>query len=300
MKFVLLIGCSTYAYIWDVIKFLYIFIKTIMDISIDLIKQFREMTMASVKDCKACLIEANGDIELAKEILKKKWLANAAKKADREMNEWVVKFENRNGRLVWVSVSCETDFVSRGEMFVDLIENLLSELSNLNIEVSNFGELPQDIADKLTTMVNELVGKIGENMKIWALVSKSLWDNTNYIYNHNNGKLSAVVAYKALSANAEDAAKKIALQSAAMNPDYSKLEDVPSDYVEKIKAEFVAEVAASGKPANIIENIVAGKLNKQLSEMVLVEQSYIWDETKKIKDIIKDNIEFISCDRYSI
>ena len=271
-----------------------------MNISIDLIKQFREMTMASVKDCKTCLTEANSDIELAKEILKKKWLANAAKKADREMNEGIVKFENRNGRLVWISVWCETDFVSRWDMFIDLIENLLIELSNMSNDISNFDQLPEDVASKLANMVNELVGKIWENMKIWALVSKSLWDNANYIYNHNNAKLSTVVFYKALSENAENAAKKIALQSAAMNPDYSKLEDVPSDMIEKMKFEFESEVALSGKPANIIENIVIGKMNKQLSDMVLVEQSYIWDETKKLKDIINGNIEFISCDRYTI
>lgn len=271
-----------------------------MEISIDLIKKFRQMTQASVKDCKECLIEANGDLEEAAKLLKKKWLANAAKKADREMSEWIVKFEDRNGRLVGLSLGCETDFVSRNDIFIELIENLLAELSTLTVNVNNFDELPKEVAEKMTTMVNELVGKLWENMKLWTVISRAIPDNKVYIYNHTNNKLSSVVTYKSLSDNSEDAAKKIAMQSAAMNPEFTKTEDVSPEYMEKIKREFTDEMANSGKPANILENIVNGKINKQLSEIVLVEQSYIWDETKKIKDIINWNMGLISCERFVI
>ncbi len=271
-----------------------------MEISIDLIKQFRQMTMASVKDCKECLIEAKGDLEVATELLKKKWLANAAKKADREMSEWIVKFENRNNRLIWLSIGCETDFVSRNDIFLELVEKLLVKLSNVSVDVNKIEDLPKEIAEELTNMVNELVGKLWENMKLSTIISRSTLDNEVYIYNHTNNKLTSVVTYKALSDNATESAKKIAMQTAAMNPEYTKIEDISKDYLDKIKKEFESEVVNTWKPANIIENIISGKLNKHLSDIVLTEQVYIWDDTKKIKDIINWNIELISCERFVI
>lgn len=271
-----------------------------MNISIDLIKQLREMTMASVKDCKACLIEANGDLNLAVELLKKKWISNAAKKADREMNEWIVRFDNREWKLVWLSLWCETDFVSRNDLFLELVHSILRKLSNLNYDVNSINDLDETDLQSMNDSVSELVGKLWENMKLLSVVSRCINDNHIYTYNHSNGKLSSVVTYKPLSENAEDIAKKVAMQSAAMNPEYIKLEDVPTELIQKLKNEAIEELTASWKPANIIENIVAWKVAKQMSEIVLLKQSFIWDETKKIEDLIDGNIEFLACERFTI
>lgn len=145
--------------------------------------------------------------------------------------------------------------------------------------------------------MHETVGKIGENIKLDDAFIRT---ENAFVYTHPGDKIVAVVYYKSLSDNAEEVAKNIALQIAAMNPEYLSMDTVPADKVSQAKEAISAEVAASGKPAEIIEKIVAGRLDKEFSDFVLLEQSAIWDDSKKVKDFAQGNLEIADFQRFAI
>jgi elongation factor Ts len=124
--------------------------------------------------------------------------------------------------------------------------------------------------------------------------------NQAYIYEHPGSKVVGIVIYKSNNPEAANIAKEIALQAVAMNPQYVSLDRIPKDIWSKMENEFREEVIASGKPENIVDNIVRGKLNKYFGEMTLLEQAWIRDDTKKIKSIIPSDFELIDVIRYSI
>ena len=266
-----------------------------MNISVDLVKQLRDMTLASLKDCKDCLVEANGDIEQAKELLKKKWLASAMKKWDRETNEGKVSYLVQDGKIAVLKLGCETDFVANNDLFNDLIQRVLT--SAIGTECVSFDVLDEVKKEELTTMVAEVVGKLGENMKIIELFVKKLPSSDVYVYTHAGSKLIAVVYYNAIVADATESVKKAALQIAAMDPTYLSVDTIPTQEIETMKTEFESEVKASGKPEAVIPNIVAWKLQKRYSETVLLEQGYVGDEAMKIKDIIANNATIVAFER---
>jgi elongation factor Ts len=128
-------------------------------------------------------------------------------------------------------------------------------------------------------MVTEFIGKLGENTKLEDIIVSN---KNAYVYNHPGNKVASIIYYT----GDEDTAKELALQVAAMNPEYLSFESVPQSYRDELLEKFKAEMLDSDKPANIIEQIIAGKLQKYLSDLVLLEQEYIRDNSKKIKDIM--------------
>ncbi len=265
-----------------------------MEINVELVKQLREITMASLKDCKECLVEANWDITLAQELLKKKWIASAGKKWDRETKEGKLWYLVKDGKIAVLRLWCETDFVAKNELFDELIAKVL-EIA-IQYEFVSFSELDASAQETINNTVAEVIGKLGENMKIAELFVKQIPTSQVYAYTHAGSKLLAVVYYNADS-EMNDEVKKVALQIAAMDPAYLSIDSIPADTVATMKAEFEAEVKASGKPEAVVANIVAGKLNKRYSETVLLEQGYIGDESMKIKDIVAGKADLVSFDR---
>lgn len=265
-----------------------------MNISVDLIKELRDMTMASLKDCKECLIEAQWDIEKAKELLKKKWLASAMKKWDRETKEWKFGYKIKWNHIGICKLGSETDFVAKNDLFVSLIQNILDIV--IDQTVVDYDSLDDSKKDKIEAMVWETVGQLGENMKVSQLLVKEIPAENAYVYLHAWDKLIAVVYYSGTVD--EEAIKKVALQIAAMDPEYLDISHIPVEVVEKMKKDYKEEVLASGKPEGVADNIVNGKLNKKYGEIVLLEQWYIGDESKKIKDIIGD-VKIVWYDRMS-
>lgn len=267
-----------------------------MNISVELIKELRDITMASLKDCKESLVEAGGDIEKAKEILKKKGLASAMKKWDRETKEWKFGYKINWNQIGICKLGCETDFVAKNELFTWLIDEVLNIAMEGGNELSNYDSIDADKKEQIDALVWEVVWKLWENMRVVELIVKTIPSEHVYTYLHAWDKLIAVVYYDG-SANDEDI-KKVALQIAAMDPAYLDISNIPSEDVEKMKQEYKEEVIASGKPEAVADNIVNGKLNKKYSEIVLMEQWYIWDESQKIKDIVWD-VKIIWFDRMS-
>lgn len=252
--------------------------------------------MASLKDCKECLIEAQGDLTKAQELLKKKGIASAGKKGDRETKEWKIAYLLKDNSIAVLKLWCETDFVAKNELFDQLMSDIL-QLVITSQPIDSFDELDPILSEKVTTTIAELISKLGENMKVAQLFVKKLPSSDAYVYTHAGSKLIAIVYYNPLADDATDAIKKAALQIAAMDPTYLSIDSIPSNELDTMKQEYESEVRASGKPEAVVANIVTGKLNKKYSEIVLLEQWYVGDETQKIKTIIENKASIISFDR---
>lgn len=269
-----------------------------MSIDINLLKQLRDATFAPMKDCKEALVETSGDLDAAIEFLKKKGAAQVAKKADRETNEGAIKTLVKGNTVYAVKVVCETDFTSGNDLFKALTDDILQAVATHTSDINSVDELPASIKEACDAIIGEFVGKIGENTKLADAYIHTA-DNV-YVYTHPGDKIVAIVDYKPLNDKAETAAKQVALQIAAMNPEYLSVETVDQDKKDMLKEQFVAEVAASGKPADIVEKIVAGKLDKAFAENVLLEQSAIWDDSKKVKEATQGQAEITGFVRIAI
>ena len=273
--------------------YFYLYLLYIMNIDINLIKQLRDATFAPLGDCKNALVEAEGDLEKAQEVLRKKGIAKAWKKAGRETNEGLIKVAHNNWKTYVLKLLCETDFVAKNETFLGLFDKIFDELKGVDGEISSFEELDASLAEKINTLIAEAVGSIWENMKVWGL---HITSENAYAYSHPGDKVVSLIYYTW----DESVAKELALQVAALDPDYLTFDDVPAEEKEKLKAEFTEELKKQGKPENMIENIVKGKINKAFSDVVLLEQEYIRDGSKKVKDIIPAGFEISKFYRFAI
>jgi len=267
-----------------------------MKVDMQILKQLRDSTLASLKDCKEALVEANWDLDKAHDILKKSWAMKAAKKADRETNEWIVKFIEKDGKHVWIKLLCETDFVAKNETFQELVDSLLEELFSVSDNVVNIEKLSSDIAEKLNNMVTDAIVKIGENLR---LADVYVGNDNSYIYNHPWNKVASIVYYQ-WEWNFDDLAKEIALQVAAMSPTYLTIDEVPHEEKNSVIAWEREKLLESWKPENMVDQILEWKIKKALSDVVLLEQEYIRDPSKKIKDIMPWDFVLKSYIRWSI
>lgn len=259
-----------------------------------LLKQLRDATKAPFKDCKEALEQAWWDMDRAMEILKEKWAHTASKKAWRETNEWIVYVSKISWKTVWVKLWCETDFVAKSDEFYSLASDLVNLFAENWEEYSSIENVDSSfLEEQVNTKITEYVWKIWENIKLLDVFV----DNEDcFVYTHPWNKVVAVV----YADGDEDVSKEIALQIAAMSPDYKSIEDVPSEEVDKLKNKFREDLKDSWKPEDVVEKIIEGKLSKHFQDIVLLEQPYIRDDSKKIKDIIPENYEFNWYRRYSI
>ncbi len=267
-------------------------------VDIALLKKLRAITNAPLKDCKAALLEAGDDLDKAQEVLRKSGALKAAKKADRETNEWVVRVRYENGTVVAVKLACETDFVAKNEQFIAFADKILDTLLSFDKEITSLSDLSDEEKKQLDDIIADTVAVVGENVRIVDVLKKKV--NQAYVYEHPGSKIVWIVVYKSVNEKAEDVAKEIALQAVAMNPNYVKVEDIPEEERNRYAEEFKQEVIASGKPAEIADKIVQGKLNKLYSDLVLLEQPWIRDDSKKLKSLVPSDFELEEVIRYAI
>jgi len=283
-------------------------------ISAELVKQLREMTGAGMLECKKALEEAQGDIEKAKEILRIKGLAKAEKKASRETKEGIVQTYVSEDRKVGVilELNCETDFVARNEQFVELSLNLAKHIASLKENANKSGSF-EDIAQqpyyadstqKVEDVVKSAIARIGENIKLsrWAR-----FDAEGYVhaYVHGIGRVGVLMEYKTdrISDDVLRLARDIILQIAAMKPEFVSVEAIPSEVLEREKRILAEQTRQEGKPEHIIDKIVEGKLKKFYQEKVLLEQPFIKDEKKSVKQYISEsglNFEVVRFVRFEV
>ncbi|MDR2415406.1 MAG: translation elongation factor Ts [Candidatus Peribacteria bacterium] len=264
-----------------------------MKIDMNLIKELRDTTFAPLGDCKSALETAEGDLQKAIEVLKEKGIAKAGKKADRETNEGMIKVERKDGKTVGLKLLCETDFVVKNEHFQTLFQAILDKLFTVNQNVQSFEALDEQLQTEITELITDFVGKIGENVKIGGVLVTT--ENV-YGYNHPGNKVASLIYYS----GKEDIAKELALQVAAMNPTYLTFDEVPASEKETLKEKFTEELKAAGKPEAMIENIVKGKLEKTFAEEVLLEQEYIRDGAKKVKELLTEGFTITKFVRFAI
>jgi len=244
--------------------------------SLELIKEIRQITGAGISDVKEALDQAAGNREQAIEILRKKGQKMAAKKSDREVKEGVIAFAKSDNKVAVVALACETDFVAKNEDFQKAVQELADKL--MEIGSDQF----QDWATKY--IQDELIVKIGENLQL-----------TNFdiftadvigTYLHSNNKVASVVVLKGGS---EELAKEIAMHAAAMAPKYLQPEDVPAEVLDKEKEIYAEQLKAEGKPEDVMAKIMIGKVNKFYTEVCLLKQPYIKDDKKSIEKLLEEN-----------
>lgn len=253
--------------------------------NIELLKQLREITFAPLKDCKEALAEAGDDLEKAQEILRKKGIAKAGTRAERETKEGIVKMIEINGKIVGLKLLCETDFVAKNENFQALFDSVIAKIATSQKEVRTKEDLEPELLQTIEDEVKEFMGKTGENMKIdTALVTSQ----KAFIYNHPGNKVASLIFFEWGN---DEIAKEIALQVTAMNPTYVSFDQVDTQELDKMREEFGAELKAAGKPEAMVTQIVEGKIKKALAEYVLLEQEYIRDGAKKVKEILPADMQ---------
>ena len=262
------------------------------------IKSLREMTGAGMMDCKKALLENDGKLDKACDWLRKKGIAQAAKKGSRIASEGLVAQQILNNQAVILELNSETDFVAKNDKFRELAQQILDTvISNNNItdinEVMNL-KLTQtgvNIADEITNVVSI----IGENIQLRRF--KKIDNNNGFIssYMHssvadNLGKIGVIVSINCDNVNEEAniLAKQIAMHIAASKPIAVSKEEVPDEIITKEKEIFTDQSKASGKPENIIEKMVEGRIRKYYDEIVLLEQPFVIDGKTKVKDLIED------------
>jgi elongation factor Ts len=259
------------------------------------VKELRERTGAGMLDCKNALVEANGDIELAIENMRKSGQAKAAKKAGRIAAEGVILTKVANGVATMMELNCETDFVARDQGFLAFGEELIN-LASANkandIETLNGFDIN---GSKVSEVRDALVAKIGENISPRRVVSVEGDVLGAYVHSARIGVLTI------LKGGDEELAKDIAMHVAAANPQFVKPSDVPAEVVAKEKEIQLDIAMQSGKPADIAEKMVSGRMNKFTGEISLTGQPFIKDPSMLVADLLKSKgAEVINFVRFEV
>lgn len=258
-----------------------------MAISAALVKELRERTGAGMMECKKALVETDGDIDAAIEQMRKAGMAKADKKAGRTAAEGLVaiKTTSDNKTAAIVEVNCETDFVTKGEDFQNLVDNVANRvLSDKPADLDALMAMP--ISDSDSTSIEEtrkaLIAKIGENMAVRRF---EVIEAKGSLGHYMHGTRIGVVVD--LEGGDEQLGKDLAMHIAASRPVCVSEEYVPTDVIEKEKEIFSAQAAESGKPADIIEKMVDGRIKKFLKEVTLLGQPFVKDPDQSVEKLLK-------------
>lgn len=263
----------------------------------ELVKKLRSLTGAGIVDCQKALKETNNDLEKAVDLLRKKGIAKAAKRTDRETSEGVVSLainEDKSEGYI-LELNSETDFVSRNEKFQALADQILKVIKDN--KPANLDELMSLSAGELNVSdtVSNLSGTIGEKMELRRFAI--LCDKTVAGYSHLGGRIGVLVSLD--TPDKEELALDIAMHVAASSPKYLKSEEVEVEEIEREKSIYKEQLIKEGKPEAMIEKIIEGKMSKYFSEVCLLEQEYIKDDKKKVKDIL-EGVNITGFIRYSL
>lgn len=251
------------------------------------VKNLREKTGAGMLDCKKALDETKGNIEEAINWLREKGISKAAKKAERIAAEGLSEAVSNDTNAVIVEVNCETDFVARNEEFKTLINTIANTL--LNNDVNTMEEANKLVVDNETIeeKVVAFTAKIGEKISFRRFEKLTKTESQEFgIYSHMGGKITSVVV---LEGKNPEVAKDIAMHVAAMNPSYLTSNDIPEDVLNEEREIIKEQSMNEGKPAEIAEKMVEGRIRKFFKEVCLVEQEFIKDSSLSVGNYAKNN-----------
>ena len=258
--------------------------KEAVAVTAAMIKELRLASGAGMMDCKKVLIEANGDFDIAIENLRKSGLMKADKKASRVAAEGKIVVASSNDKAVLVEVNCETDFVAKDNNFLGFADSVAN--AALSVEGDNVEALMATERDgeTLESTRQAMVAKIGENIQVRRMSSMGGPGSTVGSYVHMN-RIGVLVE---LEGGSEELATDIAMHIAAMNPAYAKADEVPAEDLEKERRILAAQVEDSGKPPEIIEKMVEGRLRKYLEEICLVSQTFVKTNDKTVGKLLEE------------
>lgn len=252
-----------------------------------MVKELRERTGLGMMECKKALVEADGDIEKAIDDLRKSGQAKAAKKAGRTAAEGavVVATSDDNARAVMVEINSETDFVARDENFLGFANKVASAaLAADETDAAKIAELKLEDGTSVEEARQALVQKIGENIQVRRAVRLSVDGGAMGSYVHG-GKIGVLVAIKGGDA---ELGKDVSMHVAAVNPMVVRAEDVPAEVLDKEREIIRAQPDMEGKPAEIVEKMVGGRINKFLKEVSLNDQPFVKDPNTTVGKLAKD------------
>jgi len=267
-----------------------------MSITASMVKELREITGAGMMECKKALVETNGNLEVAIENLRKSGAAKAAKKSGRVAADGIVKIASSadNKVAVLAEINCETDFVAKDDNFLAFADQIASvALENKAADVATL--MATEIGGKTLEQIRtDLVAKIGENVQLRRIQLVEAKDG-GIVGSYAHGKNIGVVV--SITGGDEELAKDLAMHVAAANPEYISEEQVPAEQLEKEKEILVAQAQDSGKPAEIIEKMVGGRIRKYLAEITFKGQQFVKDPDTSIEKLLSaknaDVIEFV-------
>ena len=266
------------------------------EITASLVKELRDKTGAGMMDCKKALVETGGDLEEAVDFLRKNGLAAAAKKSGRVASEGLVGVATKDGIGALVEVNAETDFVARNDDFQSFVSTvagiMLDGVGSIEEAVNApFPGTERSVGEQLT----HNIATIGENMSMRRGETLSVDQGCVVSYVHNAlsgglGKIGVLVALESTGdkAGLEQLGKQIAMHIAAARPEALSVESIPAESVERERNVLVEQAKASGKPDNIIEKMVEGRLRKYYEEVALMEQTFVIDNETKISKVVEN------------
>jgi len=265
------------------------------EITAKMVKDLRTKTSAGMMDCKKALVEANGDEEKAVEILRKKGLANADKKGSRNAAEGVVNVSiSDDYKTATISeINCETDFVAKNADFQEFVSSTTEQIQKtepVDVEALLNGEFK---GAKFEEELKTIISKIGENIVVRRFTTIKADENgvvNGYV--HMGGKVGVIVAAACDKPETAEAVKEIlrdiAMHAAAMSPKYLNPEAIPAEDLEKEKEIAKAQLEKEGKPANIIEKIIPGKIKRFETDNCLTKQAFVKDDKKSVEQVLAD------------
>jgi elongation factor Ts len=267
-----------------------------MEITAAMVKQLRESTGVGMMDCKKALAETNGDMEAAIDWLRTRGLAKAAKKADRVAAEGLVGIVTAGPKAAVVEVNSETDFVALNDQFQSIVGNIAKLALDADGDVVKLGEMPYPgTGHSVSAELTEAIAKIGENMTLRRTQTVAVSDGVVESYIHNAvkpglGKIGILVALESTGDKAALSAlgKQIAMHIAAAQPKAIAPEELDADLVARERAIILEQVKESGKPADIAEKMVDGRMRKFFEEVTLLSQIFVIDGETKVADAIKN------------
>ncbi|WP_294682800.1 translation elongation factor Ts [uncultured Gemella sp.] len=254
-------------------------------ITASLVKELRERTGAGMMDCKKALTQTDGDIDAAIDYLRENGIAKAAKKADRIAAEGLSYIEVKGNKAVILEINSETDFVAKNEKFVALVKNVAEAI--LAAEPKTLEEALQVEAQGGTVeaVINEGIATIGEKLSLrrFEVVTKSDADAFG-AYSHMGGRIGVLTLVE--GSTDEEAAKDVAMHIAALAPKYLDESEVPADVLEHEKKVLTEQALNEGKPANIVEKMIVGRINKFLEEITVVKQKFVKDDSFTVEKFV--------------
>ena len=254
-------------------------------ITASLVKELRERTGAGMMDCKKALTQTDGNIEAAIDYLRENGIAKAAKKADRIAAEGLSYIEVKGNKAVILEINSETDFVAKNEKFVALVKNVANAI--LAAEPKSLEEALQVQAEGGTVeaVINEGIATIGEKLSLrrFEVLSKTDADAFG-AYSHMGGRIGVLTLIE--GSTDEQAAKDVAMHIAALAPRYLDESEVPADVLEHEKKVLTEQALNEGKPANIVEKMIVGRINKFLEEITVVKQKFVKDDSFTVEKFV--------------